>query len=63
MALFNDKVSITRQITLIEEKIRVLEELEEVKMLAVVKKRIPVYKAILKTLKLVKRQKNVKPGD
>jgi hypothetical protein len=51
-------ISINQQITLISNKIRVLKSLKGVQMIDVAAERLPVYEAILKTLKGVKKDEN-----
>lgn len=53
--LENNDVSISKQITLIENKIKVLKSFENISMFKKIKGRLPIYEAILKTLKLVKK--------
>jgi hypothetical protein len=44
-------ISIKEQINLIENKIRVLKAMKNVKMVDVVEGRVPIYEAVLKTLR------------
>jgi hypothetical protein len=48
-------ISINKQIGMVENKIRVLKAMKNVQMVGVVEERMPIYEAILKTLKRVKK--------
>jgi hypothetical protein len=51
-------ISINKQIGMVENKIRVLKAMKNVQMVnvgGIVEERIPIYEAILKTLKRVKK--------
>ena len=53
--LGNKSITIAKQITFVEKRIEVLKALEGVNMFKDVKERVPVYEAILETLKEAKK--------
>jgi hypothetical protein len=48
-------ININKQIDMVENKIRVLKAMKSVQMLNVIEERVPIYEAILETLKRAKK--------